>query len=96
MCAGLQEAGGKVKYVGGSSYLDRIPATFKFADLSHRLAEKANGAVLVRYLVPGEVLDEDELVSIHDDLDIQASHRPSRQHSPSKRSTYQHSLLGAS
>ena len=68
-----QELGGKVKYVGGASYLDRIPISFKFADLSHRLAEKANGAVLVKYLVPGEPLDEDELVGIQDDLDIQAS-----------------------
>ena len=67
----VQEKGGRVKYVGGSSYLDRIPSTFKFADLSHRLAEKANGAVLVRFQVPGEPLDEDELVSVQDDLDIQ-------------------------
>ena len=81
--------------MGGSSYLDRIPATFKFADLSHRLAEKANGAVLVKYLVPGEILDEDELVSVQDDLDIQASHCSVRQHCPSQCSRFQLSLLSA-
>ena len=68
----MQDAKG-VKYVGGEHYLDRVPTSFKFADLAHRLAEKANHSVSVRYQVPGEPLDEDELVAVTDDLDMEVS-----------------------
>ena len=68
-----QDARGTVKYVGGEHYLDRVPTTIKAADLVHRLAEKANHSVSVRYQVPGEPLDEDELVAVSDDVDMEVS-----------------------
>lgn len=67
----MQDVRGTVKYVGGEHYLDRVPTTFKCADLVHRLAEKANHSVSVRYQVPGEPLDEDELVAVSDDVDME-------------------------
>ena len=67
----VQDVRGVVKYVGGEHYLDRVPLTFRFADLAHRLSEKANHSVSLRYQVPGEALDEDELVAISDNLDVE-------------------------
>ena len=66
-----QDVRGQVKYVGGSSHLDSIPATFRYADLAFRLTEKVNGAVSIKYLPPGEEVDEDNLIGIWDDADVQ-------------------------
>ena len=68
---GLQDTKGQVKYVGGSSYLDSILATLRYADLAFRLTEKVNGAVSIKYLPPGDELDEDNLIGIWDDADVQ-------------------------
>ena len=67
----MQDAKGQVKYVGGSSHLDSIPVTFKYADLAFRLTEKVNGAVSIKYLPPDDQLDEDNLIGIWDDGDVQ-------------------------
>ena len=67
----MQDTKGQVKYVGGSSHLDSIPVTFKYVDLAFRLTEKVNGAVSIKYLPPGDELDEDNLIGIWDDADVQ-------------------------
>lgn len=66
-----QDAKGQVKYVGGTSHLDSIPVSFKYADLVFRLTEKVNGAVSIKYLLPGDELDEDNLIGVWDDADVQ-------------------------
>lgn len=57
--------------MGGSLHLDSVPATFKYADLAFRLTEKVNGAVSIKYIIPGEELDEGNLIDIWDDADVQ-------------------------
>ncbi|KAK9788455.1 hypothetical protein WJX73_009181 [Symbiochloris irregularis] len=67
----LVDAKGQVKYVGGSWHHDSVPTHFKYADLAFRLTEKVNGAVSIKYLPPGEMLDPDNLIGVWDDADVQ-------------------------
>ena len=47
----------------------------RYADLMFSLAEKVDGAVSVKYQLPGEELDPDSLISVNDDGDIKARGR---------------------
>lgn len=58
------------KYVGGETFLESVPMTWRYADLVFCLAEKVDGAISVKYLLPGEELDPDALISVSDDSDI--------------------------
>lgn len=61
---------GAWKYVGGETFLESVPMTWRYADLVFCLAEKVDGAISVKYLLPGEELDPDGLISVSDDNDI--------------------------
>lgn len=48
-----------------------MPTTAKYADVMFGLAEKVDGAVSVKYQLPGEDLDPDALITVADDSDVQ-------------------------
>ena len=64
---------GSVKYVGGETYLEKVPSSMRYADLMHRMSEKVNGAVTLKYSPPGEEVDVNNLVTCVDDDHVQAS-----------------------
>eukprot|EP00887_Chlorella_sp_A99_P004451 scaffold30.g4451.t1 len=71
-----QEGGGAWRYVGGHTFLESVPRRWRYADLMFSLAEKVDGAVSVKYQLPGEELDPDSLISVADDGDIEARAGP--------------------
>lgn len=58
------------KYMGGQSILESVPAGFKYSDVMFKLCEKIDGAVTLKYQLPGEDLDPDALISVTDDDDL--------------------------
>ena len=60
-----------MKYVGGETYLEKVPSNLKYAELMHRLSEKVNGAVVVKYALPGEEVDNNNLITCIDDEQVQ-------------------------
>jgi hypothetical protein len=69
--AHLQSIGdGKWKYVGGDTFLETVPVSWRYTDVIFSLTEKVNGAISVKYQLPGEDLDPDSLISVSDDSDI--------------------------
>ena len=69
----LQREPGAWKYVGGDTFLESVPVSWKYADLVFSLAEKVDGAISLKYQLPGEDLDPDGLISVADDSDIAVS-----------------------
>ena len=67
----LQDGNGKWKYQGGDTFLESVPVTWKYSDFVFRLVEKTGCAVAVKYLLPGEELDPDSLITVSDDDDLQ-------------------------
>ncbi|KAG7667905.1 hypothetical protein Ndes2526B_g01686 [Nannochloris sp. 'desiccata'] len=65
-----QREPGAWKYVGGDTFLESVPVSWKYADLVFSLAEKVDGAISLKYQLPGEDLDPDGLISVADDSDI--------------------------
>ncbi|KAL4860150.1 putative serine/threonine-protein kinase SIS8 [Chlorella vulgaris] len=65
-----QGEGGSWRYLGGDHFLESLPDTTRYADMMFSLSEKVDGAVSVKYLLPGEELDPDSLISVNDDNDI--------------------------
>lgn len=63
------------KYVGGDTFMHTVPTSWKYAELMFSLAEKVDGAVSVKYQLPGEELDPDSLISVSDDSDLQVRRR---------------------
>ena len=53
--------------------MESVPVSWKYADLVFSLAEKVDGAISLKYQLPGEDLDPDALISIADDSDISVS-----------------------
>ena len=68
-----QGVDGKWKYQGGEIHLESIPRTWRYADLMHRLAERSNGAVSLKYFEPSDEIDPDNLITVSDDDDLQVS-----------------------
>ena len=66
-----QVSPGAWKYQGGDTFLETVPPNWRYADLVFSLAEKVDGAVSIKFQLPGEDLDPDGLISISDDADIQ-------------------------
>jgi hypothetical protein len=66
----LQDPDGAWRYAGGESFLDTAPQGTAYADLVFRLSEKAGGPVSARYVLPGEALDPDGLITLGDDADV--------------------------
>lgn len=66
----LQGEGGAWRYNGGDHFLESVPDTTRYTDLMFALSEKVDGAVSVKYQLPGEELDPDSLISVNDDADI--------------------------
>jgi hypothetical protein len=68
----LQNEAGVWKYVGGSTFLESTPlGARKYADLMFSLAEKVNGGVSLKYQLPGDELDPENLITVEDDGDVQ-------------------------
>lgn len=66
-----QSETGAWKYIAGETFLETVPTTAKYADVMFGLAEKVDGAVSVKYQLPGEDLDPDALITVADDSDVQ-------------------------
>jgi hypothetical protein len=71
----LQGEGGAWRYLGGDHFLESLPDTTRYSDLMFSLAEKVDGAVSVKYQLPGEELDPDSLISVNDDNDMKVGGR---------------------
>ncbi len=71
-----QDAGGQWRYQGGESHLESIPTTWRYADLMHRLAERCNGAVALKYFEPNDEMHPDNLLTVSDDDDLKVRTRP--------------------
>ena len=67
----MQDGNGKWRYQGGDTFLESVPVTWKYSDFVFRLVEKTGCAVAVKYLLPGEELDPDSLITESDDDDLQ-------------------------
>lgn len=65
-----------MKYVGGETYLEKVPSSMRYADLMHRMSEKVNGAVTLKYSPPGEEVDVNNLVTCVDDDHVQVQFLP--------------------
>jgi len=65
-----QDAGGQWRYQGGESHLESIPTSWRYADLMHRLAERCNGAVALKYFEPNDEMHPDNLLTVSDDDDL--------------------------
>ncbi len=72
----LQDNAGRWKYQGGDTYLESVPVTWKYSDFVFRLVEKTGEAVAVKYMLPGEDMDPDSLITVTDDDDLQVSCAP--------------------
>ena len=87
--ASFEQANGRYKYAGGTSFLETLTVGTKYAEFMHRMSEKANAAVSVKYLLPGEELDPDGLISVTDDADLQVGVFPLMTH-PRKAVEWRH------
>jgi PB1 domain len=67
----VQALDGKWRYQGGESYAINVATGCSYSELVFRLSEKLNGAVDVKYILPGEELDPDGLICVRDDDDVQ-------------------------
>jgi len=65
------QANGQWRLAGAESYLESVSPACTYADLCWRLGEK-HGAASIRYVLPGEKLDPDSLITVADDQDVQA------------------------
>ena len=65
-----QGSDGTWRYTGGESFLDTLAPAGGYASLAWRLSEKAGGPVSIRYVLPGEPLDPDALITVADDDDV--------------------------
>lgn len=54
--------------------MQSVPVTWRYADFMFSLSEKVDGAVSVKYQLPGEDTDPDTLITLADDSDITVSH----------------------
>ena len=70
---------GKWKYQGGDTYLESVPVVWKYSDFIFRLVEKTGCAVAIKYLLPGEDLDPDSLITVSDDDDLQVGRKWAQQ-----------------
>ncbi len=66
-----QQEGLHYRYHGGLNLLESFPITAKFVDVRGRLAKKAGAAVDIKYQLPCDELDPDNLISVGDDEDLQ-------------------------
>ncbi len=66
-----RQANGQWRLAGAESYLESVSPACTYADLCWRLGEK-HGAASIRYVLPGEKLDPDSLITVADDQDVQA------------------------
>ncbi|KAK9829327.1 hypothetical protein WJX72_005201 [[Myrmecia] bisecta] len=67
----VQGPDGKFAYKNGESHVDSVPTHWKYAELMHRLCEKVNGGVSLKWQQPGDDLAPDDLISVKDDDDVQ-------------------------
>ncbi len=64
---------GRCSYHGGATHLDSVPCSCSYMELMHRLCEKAECDVSLKYLVPGEDLHPDNLISVTGNDDVQVA-----------------------
>lgn len=69
----LLQSGGKWGYKGGQRHFQKIPTETDYAELMYKMCEKLASDVSLKYLSPGEELSPDNLISVTDDDDVQAS-----------------------
>lgn len=58
-------------YDGGHTYLESVPIESGYADVIFRLSEKTSSGVSIKYLLPGEGLRPENLITISDNADLQ-------------------------
>lgn len=63
------------KYDGGQSFMESVPRTCTYSELIHKLNEKFDHDLSIKYLAPGDVLDPQNLVSVQDDDDLKELYR---------------------
>ena len=71
-----QDSRGAIAYRGGDSFLENVPLDWKYAQLVHRLCEKVDRAVSMKYQLPEDYPSLDRLITVSDDRDVQVGNSP--------------------
>ncbi|KAK9848098.1 hypothetical protein WJX84_007357, partial [Apatococcus fuscideae] len=67
-----QDSHGGIAYRGGDSFLENVSLDWKYAQLVHRLCEKVDRAVSMKYQLPEDFPSLERLITVSDDRDVQA------------------------
>lgn len=73
-----QDSRGAIAYRGGDSFLENVSLDWKYAQLVHRLCEKVDRAVSMKYQLPEDYPSLDRLITVSDDRDVQVGRLPFR------------------
>lgn len=73
-----QDSRGAIAYRGGDSFLENVSLDWKYAQLVHRLCEKVDRAVSMKYQLPEDYPSLDRLITVSDDRDVQVGSLPFR------------------
>ena len=71
-----QDSRGAIAYRGGDSFLENVSLDWKYAQLVHRLCEKVDRAVSMKYQLPEDYPSLDRLITVSDDRDVQVGDSP--------------------
>ena len=66
-----QDSRGAIAYRGGDAFLENVSLDWKYAQLVHRLCEKVDRAVSMKYQLPEDYPSLDRLITVSDDRDVQ-------------------------
>ena len=69
----LLQSNGTWGYKGGQRHFQKMSTDMGYAELMYKMCEKIASDVSLKYLSPGEALSPDNLISVTDDDDVQAS-----------------------
>ena len=68
----MQDVHGKWLYKGGTRYIDSVRVNMTYAEVAFRWSEKVNSDLLeLKYKLPEDDLDPDQLITVRDDTDLQ-------------------------
>ncbi len=67
----VQDSHACIAYRGGDSFLENVSLDWKYAQLVHRLCEKVDRAVSMKYQLPEDFPSLDKLITVSDDRDVQ-------------------------
>ena len=68
----MQDVHRKWIYKGGTRYIDSVRVNMTYTEVAFRWSEKVNSDLLeLKYKLPEDDLDPDQLITVRDDTDLQ-------------------------